>query len=154
MGQCPCPRCTVKLTEVQDLGKTVDAERRADGRKPTPQLFRVVKKARKAIFNGYKVSGSHIEKLIGGVSRVPNVVSANTLPTPTKANHRRKNAFMNCIPGPNIYPLLTVNLLHEVELGVWKALFTHIIRILSVHPSEAVNELDRRCPLQQVNSSP
>ena len=56
-----------------------------------------------------------------------------------------QNAFMNCLPGLDIYPLLTVDLLHEVELGVWKVLFTHIIRILSTHSPEAVGELDRRC---------
>ena len=53
---------------------------------------------------------------------------------------------MNCLPGLNIYQLLTVDLLHEVELGVWKALFTHIIHILSTNSPEAVGELDRRCP--------
>jgi hypothetical protein len=51
---------------------------------------------------------------------------------------------MSCLPGLSIYALLTVDLLHEVELGVWKALFIHIIRILSSHSPEAVNELDRR----------
>jgi hypothetical protein len=51
---------------------------------------------------------------------------------------------MNCIPGLDVYALLTIDLLHEVELGVWKALFTHIIRILSAHSPESVNELDRR----------
>lgn len=51
---------------------------------------------------------------------------------------------MNCIPTLNVYALLTIDLLHEVELGVWKALFTHIIRILSVHSPESVSELDRR----------
>jgi hypothetical protein len=49
---------------------------------------------------------------------------------------------MKCIPGLNVYALLTVDLLHEVELGVWKALFTHIICILSVYCPEHVNELD------------
>ena len=53
---------------------------------------------------------------------------------------------MNCLPGLDVYGLLTVDLLHEVELGVWKALFTHIICILSTHSPEAVSELDRRCP--------
>jgi len=57
-----------------------------------------------------------------------------------------KNAFMNCLPGLNIYALLTVDLLHEFELGVWKALFTHIVRILSLHPG-AVDELDKRFAL-------
>jgi len=147
MGQCPCPRCTTKLTEVQDLGKDVDAERRANARAPTRGMFQLVRKARKAIFKGYKVSGSRVERLIGGGSRAPNVVRAG-IPSPClNANHGPKNAFMNCIPNLNIYPLLTVDLLHEVELGVWKALFTHIIRILSVHSSEAINELDRRCVL-------
>lgn len=53
---------------------------------------------------------------------------------------------MNCLPGLNIYALLTVDLLHELELGVWKALFTHIVRILSIHPG-AVDELNKRCVL-------
>ena len=44
----------------------------------------------------------------------------------------------------DIYSLLTVDLLHEFELGVWKALFTHIIHILAVHSPNSVNELDRR----------
>jgi len=50
---------------------------------------------------------------------------------------------MRCLPGLNIYTLLTVDLLHEFELGVWKALFTHIVRILSLHPG-AVSEFDKR----------
>lgn len=51
---------------------------------------------------------------------------------------------MSSLPQLNVFALLTVDLLHEVELGVWKALFTHIIRILSTHSPEAVSELDRR----------
>jgi hypothetical protein len=51
---------------------------------------------------------------------------------------------MNCIPGLNVYDLLTVDLLHEVELGVWKGVFTHIIRILWAHSPAAVSELDKR----------
>ena len=51
---------------------------------------------------------------------------------------------MTSLPGLDVYPLLTVDLLHEVELGVWKALFTHIVRILHCYSSEAVAEFDRR----------
>ena len=32
--------------------------------------------------------------------------------------------------GFNFYPMLVVDLLHEFELGVWKAVLTHLIRIL------------------------
>lgn len=128
------------------MGKPTDTQKRADVRRPTNKLFRAVKKARKAIYKGYKVSGTRVDRLLGGASRAPNTVCAAATPTTWNANCRLKNAFMNCLPGLDIYQLLTVDLLHEVELGVWKALFTHIIRILSTHSPEAVSELDRRCP--------
>ncbi len=76
MGQCPCPRCTIKLVEVRDLGKAVDSQRRAEIRGPTRRLFRAVRKARKAIFKGFKVSGTRTERLLEGWSRVPTNVSS------------------------------------------------------------------------------
>ena len=47
--------------------------------------------------------------------------------------------------------MLVVDLLHEFELGVWKALFTHLIRVLYAAASDGslVAEMDRR----QVNFS-
>ncbi|KAF8219267.1 hypothetical protein L208DRAFT_1082731, partial [Tricholoma matsutake] len=42
------------------------------------------------------------------------------------------NAFaerLGCF-GFNPYPMLIVDLMHEFELGVWKATFTHIIQVL------------------------
>ena len=40
--------------------------------------------------------------------------------------------------------MLVVDLLHEFELGVWKALFTHLIRVLYATASNGsiVAELD------------
>jgi hypothetical protein len=40
--------------------------------------------------------------------------------------------------------MFVVDLLHEVELGVWKALFIHLLRILEAVDKTLVNELDRR----------
>jgi hypothetical protein len=34
--------------------------------------------------------------------------------------------------------------MHEFELGVWKALFTHLLRILNALDKAKVHELDRR----------
>jgi len=51
---------------------------------------------------------------------------------------------MSCLPNLNVYSLLVVDLLHEVELGVWKALFTHIIRILQFYSPSAIATLDER----------
>lgn len=42
--------------------------------------------------------------------------------------------------------MLVVDFMHELELGVWKALFTHLIRILHAAAPHAhqVAELDER----------
>ena len=40
--------------------------------------------------------------------------------------------------------MLVVDLMHEVELGVWKALLTHLIRILHSLGSAYVQEFDNR----------
>jgi hypothetical protein len=44
------------------------------------------------------------------------------------------------------YPMLVVDLMHEFELGVWKATFIHVIRVLyAASPGGgAVAELNRR----------
>jgi len=34
--------------------------------------------------------------------------------------------------------------MHEFELGVWKALFIHLLRILNAEDKALVDELDRR----------
>jgi hypothetical protein len=36
------------------------------------------------------------------------------------------------------------DLMHEFELGVWRAIFTHLLRILFSVDKALINELDRR----------
>lgn len=52
--------------------------------------------------------------------------------------------------GLDPYGMLVVDLMHEFELGVWKAVFTHLIRILyaAAPAGRLVAELDKRynCP--------
>ena len=43
------------------------------------------------------------------------------------------------------YPLFVVDFLHEIELGMWKAIFTHLIRLLYAHNPNNVHELNKRC---------
>ena len=40
--------------------------------------------------------------------------------------------------------MLVVDLLHEFELGVWKAVFIHLLRILDSLKSDVLSEVDRR----------
>jgi len=46
--------------------------------------------------------------------------------------------------GFNFYPMLVVDLLHEFELGVWKACFTHLLWILYVQGNDAIQTLNQR----------
>jgi hypothetical protein len=40
--------------------------------------------------------------------------------------------------------MLVVDLMHEFELGVWRALFIHLLRILYAVDKDLIHELDRR----------
>ena len=57
-----------------------------------------------------------------------------------------QNAFVDRL-GSVFQPakMLVVDFMHEIELGVWKNLFTHLIRILYCNKEEdLVNELNER----------
>ncbi|KIJ35486.1 hypothetical protein M422DRAFT_180704, partial [Sphaerobolus stellatus SS14] len=70
---------------------------------------------------------------------VDNFLKAQSM-TPTE------NAFSKVLfsQGFNYFSMLVVDLLHEIELGVWKALFTHLIRMLYALGERTVNELNAR----------
>ena len=61
-------------------------------------------------------------------------------------NFLYQNAFFSRLGrfGFDIHKALVIDLLHEVELGVWKALFIHLIRILYSLDKKLVDELDHR----------
>jgi hypothetical protein len=40
--------------------------------------------------------------------------------------------------------MMVVDLMHEVELNVWKAIFIHLLRILDCENEALKHELDRR----------
>ena len=40
--------------------------------------------------------------------------------------------------------MLVVDLLHEFELGVWKAIFIHLLRILETLKQFQILEMDKR----------
>ena len=44
----------------------------------------------------------------------------------------------------NIYSLFMPDLLHKFKLGVWKAVFTHLLHILYAHGEDAIVTLNHR----------
>jgi hypothetical protein len=57
-----------------------------------------------------------------------------------------QNAFSErLLPlGFNLFPIFVVDLMHDFELGVWRSLFIHLLRILDSAGKNLLAELDRR----------
>jgi hypothetical protein len=57
-----------------------------------------------------------------------------------------QNAFSSKLApfGFNMFGMLAVDLMHEIELGVWKAVFIHLLRVLDCQNESLKHELDRR----------
>lgn len=50
--------------------------------------------------------------------------------------------------GFNVYQISVPDLMHEFELGVWKAVLTHLIRILIAAGGDLVQQFDQRLDIQ------
>ncbi|KAF9238706.1 hypothetical protein BU15DRAFT_47464, partial [Melanogaster broomeanus] len=77
----------------------------------------------------YVVDTLQVEELLKNESLVPT-----------------KNAFSEWLShvGFDFFAMLVVDLLHEFKLGIWKAVFTHLLRILDSLKGDVLSELDRR----------
>ncbi|KAG2008934.1 hypothetical protein CC2G_014312 [Coprinopsis cinerea AmutBmut pab1-1] len=134
-GHCPCPRCLTPLKNFHDMGTVEDKSfRQNNPRRFDEKAYVGIVEARKAIYEkGVSAYGDKMHRDIMG--------EFNGL-APTK------NAFISKLhrSGFDIGSALVVDLLHEFEIGVWKQLFNHLIRLLDSlgQGSMHVHELDRR----------
>ena len=56
-----------------------------------------------------------------------------------------QNAFSDRLgDGFDLFSLFVVDLMHEFELGVWKALFIHLIRILVALGGTSIQDFNSR----------
>ncbi|KAK7024548.1 hypothetical protein VNI00_016223 [Paramarasmius palmivorus] len=128
-GLCPCPRCLTPKSAFWRMGMKLDLRFRL--KNVRRYLLHTVLQVRKYIHEyGWPIKGKHIEQLLKPISAVPTV-----------------NAFVSRL-GEDFDPckMLVVDLMHEFKLGVWKNLFTHLIRMLYAMPNGAglVQELNMR----------
>jgi hypothetical protein len=95
----------------------------------------LVHRARNFIYNlGYGVTSAAVERVLMAESWVPTPVSISysDYTIETSLICLCQNTFaekLGCF-GFDHFIMLVVDLLHEFELGVWKAIFTHLIRLL------------------------
>ena len=97
----------------------------------------------------YVVNTSKIKELLRDQSLVPTTVSEDASKSALIwcTNTVAKNTFSDKLSafGFNLFAMLVVDLLHEFELGVWKAVFTHLLHILDSFKHGKLHEIDHRC---------
>jgi hypothetical protein len=137
------------MSRVPNLGTTEDREHRGTlTRKDDADLREKVSAAHDLIYvSNYAVTNDRVEAKLKEHSLTPNQVRSHFLGGFRQADFSPwKNAFSQRLSpfGFNMYPMLVVDLLHEVELGSWRSLFIHLLRILEHEGKGLLLELDRR----------
>lgn len=150
-GRCPCPRCLIEMDNIPALGTEADRRIRQDhARVDSHARQELVTRARDSIYNrGLVVNSKVVDDLLKPESLVPTKVRHFLRNEALILIDTSQNTFSNRLLDHeiNFFLMLVVDLLHEFELGVWKAVFTHLIRILEAHNPAKVNELDSRCDI-------
>ncbi|KAJ7660161.1 hypothetical protein DFH06DRAFT_1472251 [Mycena polygramma] len=128
-GGCPCPRCFIEKDQIPDMGTKADMKRRKNTRQDTPQYRSAINRVRRWIFaRGLLVAGAAVARNLKQYSWVPT-----------------RNAFSKLVEyGFNFFSMFVPDLLHEVELGGWKSLFVHLLRVLQAEGDELIGKLDER----------
>ncbi|KIJ60703.1 hypothetical protein HYDPIDRAFT_98197, partial [Hydnomerulius pinastri MD-312] len=128
LGTCLCPQCLIPKDRVQDL--STDRDHQTHTRTDNAQLHEKILNACRLIYDkNYSVDTTQVEALLKPESFVPTL---------SAFSDRLHNT------GFDLFVMLVVDLLHEFELGVWKAILIHLLRILDCSKKNMVHELDRR----------
>lgn len=113
-----------------------------------------IESARNIIYRlGYSIASRAVETLLKPESVVPTLVSLFVSGSPESVHLTlwcpNQNAFAETLGkhGFDVFSMLVVDLMHEFELGVWRAIFTHIIRVLyaATPDGSKVAEFNARC---------
>ncbi|KZT03337.1 uncharacterized protein LAESUDRAFT_660054, partial [Laetiporus sulphureus 93-53] len=89
-----------------------------------------IMKTRRWIFEkGYGPGSKHIANVLDHYSLVPS----------RSAFSIRLSEF-----GFDFYPMFVVDLIHEFELGVWKAILTHLLQILYAEGNNTIQRSNKR----------
>ncbi|KAJ3540172.1 hypothetical protein NMY22_g4410 [Coprinellus aureogranulatus] len=125
-----CPEDLTEKVYFDELGTTNDLRRRAHLRVDNEARRKRIDKARKYIFDkGKGPAAKNVTNILGENSEAPV-----------------RNAFSEFLSpfGFNFFSLFVPDLLHEFELGVWKATFTHLMRILHTCTGNQIQILNKR----------
>ncbi|KAH6902770.1 hypothetical protein BKA70DRAFT_1111955 [Coprinopsis sp. MPI-PUGE-AT-0042] len=115
---CPCPRCLMPKTMIYKVGSDWDRKFRAKHpRVDTDKVRSAIQNGREWIFHGSGWKNQNIE----------STLSKRLGPA-----------------GFNFYDILVFDVLHVFELGVWKAVLSHLLRMLHSRGKAWITKLNQR----------
>ncbi|KAF6741116.1 hypothetical protein DFP72DRAFT_834947 [Ephemerocybe angulata] len=131
LGRCPCPVCLIRRSHIPLLG-TVQDDRvhREERREDTHAVRFDINSIREQLYlKGLSLESTTVQTVLGTKSLTPI-----------------RSAFSQRLSehGFDFYSVIVPDQMHEFELGVWKAVFVHLLRLLFAHDSEQVIELNFR----------
>lgn len=94
--------------------------------------------------SGGFLNGRQLENLLGPESIVPTLV--RKMSSQIQELIHLQSAFSDrlALLHFDFFRMFAPDLLHEFELGVWKAIFKHLIRIMYAHGGDAIQKLNDR----------
>lgn len=150
LAKCPCPRCLIRKTDIPDSGTKRDRRRRARKREDTETIRQNIQDARRFLYQGHAFTNARLVSRLDAQSLNPIQVC-----TPFRINDscsiftQLQAAFSSRLSGfsVNFYEIFAPDLMHEFELGVWKGVFKHLMRILSAQGKGTLETFNARCVL-------
>lgn len=133
-GLCPCHRCLIGKDDLSKLGAPTDVERTESLRDESKLVALVSAAQEEILLNGYAIdSNSKVEVHLKPQSLVPTTVCLPFSLLRHSTNLDFQNAFSNFSGHPfDIRKALVADIMHEFEIGAWKRVFIHRIRLLEV----------------------
>ncbi|KLO05634.1 hypothetical protein SCHPADRAFT_839152 [Schizopora paradoxa] len=122
LSHCPCPRCCVPKSRASEVGMKRNADAIVKFARVDDQHHREkVSLARDFVYlQGYGMKSKAVEDLLGSQSLVP---TKNAF---SEAFHSAPIAPKNL----NYFQIFPIDIMHQFEIGVWKAIYIHLLRIL------------------------
>ncbi|KAJ3541577.1 hypothetical protein NM688_g6065 [Phlebia brevispora] len=130
LARCLCPTCLGTKIDAPDMGSVRDMRLRHNIREDSEDVQDLIARARSLIFfQGLSMHSKRVEDLLKPTSLLPTRSAFSLRLAPFGVNH---------------YSLFKPDLMHGFELGVWKTLFTHILRLLQYYGGASLTTLNER----------
>ena len=154
LSDCMCPRCLSLKKDISQVASKRDMKNRVRLERVDSAARRFdIELVRRLLFEkGINITSVYIARILEGTSGVPTRVCIRVYFARIVLifySFSQKNAFSEFSNRLyrfkfNFYQLLVPDLLHEFELGIWKAIFVHLIRILYAYGNDSISKLNSR----------